>query len=99
MAAYIYADVEVTDPVAYEEYRRQVPAIIAAHGGRYLVRGGASELLEGPSAPHRLVILEFPDMAALRAFYGSDAYRPMIALRQKASRSTLYAVEGVAPAA
>ncbi len=59
MAAYIHAEIEITDPEAYEEYRRQVPAMIAAHGGRYLVRGGAAELLEGEGAPQREVILEF----------------------------------------
>ena len=69
MTAYIYADVEVTDAEAYETYRRQVPALIAAHGGRYLVRGGAAaEVLEGHHQPHRQVILEFPDMAALKAY-------------------------------
>ena len=95
MAAYIWANVEVTDPVAYEEYRQRVPAIIAAHGGRYLARGGRSELLEGAVQPNRLVILEFPDMAQLKAFYHSPEYRPLIALRQRTARSSLMAVEGV----
>jgi uncharacterized protein (DUF1330 family) len=95
MAAYIYANVEVTDPVAYEEYRRQVPAIIAAYGGRYLVRGGATVPLEGDPPANRLVILEFPDMGRLRAFYDSAEYRPLLAIRQRAARSTLTAIEGV----
>jgi uncharacterized protein (DUF1330 family) len=95
MAAYLYANVEVTDPVAYEEYRRQVPAIIAAYGGRYLVRGGATVPLEGDPPANRLVILEFPDMARLRAFYDSAEYRPLLAIRQRAARSTLTAIEGV----
>ena len=95
MAAYLIANVEVTDPAAYEEYRRRVPAIIAAHGGRYLARGGASQRLEGDSGAHRLVIVEFPDMARLQAFYASPEYRPLIAMRQRASRSSLMAVEGV----
>jgi uncharacterized protein (DUF1330 family) len=95
MAAYIYASVEVTDPVTYEEYRRQVPAVIAAYGGRYLVRGGATTALEGEPPANRLVILEFPDMARLRAFYDSPEYRPLAAIRQRASRSTLTAIEGV----
>jgi len=95
MAAYIYASVEVTDPVAYEEYRRQVPAVIAAYGGRYLVRGGATVALEGAAPASRLVILEFPDMARLRAFYDSPEYRPLLAIRKSASRSTLTAIEGV----
>jgi len=95
MAAYIYASIEVTDPVAYEEYRRQVPAIIVAHGGRYLARGGATAALEGERPASRLVILEFPDMARLRAFYDSPEYRPLRAIRQRASRSTLTAIEGI----
>ena len=95
MAAYIWANVEVTDPVAYEEYRQRVPAIIAAHGGRYLARGGRSELLEGAVQPNRLVILEFPDMAQLKAFYHSPEYRPLTALRQRTARSSLIALEGV----
>ncbi len=95
MAAYIYGDIEVTDPVAYETYRQQVPALIAAHGGRYLVRGGAVEVLEGERQPRRQVILEFPDMAHLKAFYGSPAYKTLIAIRQGASHGSLVAIEGV----
>jgi uncharacterized protein (DUF1330 family) len=95
MSAYLHADIEVTDPVAFEEYRRQVPAVIAAHGGRYLVRGGAAEVLEGDGLPKRQVIVEFPDMAHLRAFYDSAAYQPLKRLRQRSSTATLVAVEGL----
>ena len=95
MAAYIYADVDVTDPAAYETYRQRVPALIAAHGGRYLVRGGAVEVLEGERVPRRQVILEFPDMAHLKAFYTSPQYKTLIAIRQGASLGTLLALEGV----
>ena len=95
MPAYVYATGEVTDPVLYEQYRSQVPALIAAHGGRYLVRGGAAEVLEGGGIAGRQVILEFPDMAHLKAFYESPEYAPLIALRQRASTIRLIAVEGV----
>ncbi len=95
MPAYIYATGEVTDPVLYEQYRQQVPALIAAHGGRYLVRGGAAVVLEGGGSVGRQVILEFPDMAHLKAFYQSPEYAPLIALRQRASTLRLIAVEGV----
>lgn len=96
MPAYIYANVEVTDPAAYETYRARVPMLIAAHGGRYLVRGGACEVLEGEAAPQRQVILEFPDMAQLKAFYHSPAYQTLVAVRQGASRGGhLLAIEGV----
>lgn len=95
MAAYLVADVEVTDVQAYQEYRDRVPAVIAAHGGRYLVRGGAVERLEGAATLHRFVVLEFPDMAKLRSFYESPEYQTLIPLRQKGSRASLFAVEGV----
>lgn len=95
MAAYIYANVEVTDPAAYETYRAEVPALIAAHGGRYLVRGGAVTVLEGAGVPQRQVLLEFPDMAHLQAFYRSPAYQRLMAVRQGASTGTLFAIEGV----
>ena len=95
MAAYLHANIDVTDLVTYEEYRRQVPAMIAAHGGRYLVRGGAVRALEGEPPSARQVILEFPSMDALMAFYDSPGYAPMKALRQRASTGSLVAIEGV----
>jgi uncharacterized protein (DUF1330 family) len=95
VAAYLIAHVEVADVQAYEEYRQQVPAVIAAHGGRYLIRGGAVQRLEGESALHRVVVLEFENMARLRAFYDSADYQRLIPMRQNASHSSLFAVEGV----
>jgi uncharacterized protein (DUF1330 family) len=95
MPAYIFANVEITDPAAYEDYCRQVPAIIAAYGGRYLVRGGQVERLEGDQPLPRVVILEFPDMARLKSFYDSAEYLPLLAIRHRAANSHLLAVEGV----
>ena len=95
MAAYIHGDIEVTDAAAYEDYRRQVPAIIAAYGGRYLVRGGAITVLEGDLTPRRQVFLEFPDMDAVLAFYNSPEYAPLKDLRQRISAGNLVAIEGV----
>jgi uncharacterized protein (DUF1330 family) len=95
MPAYLHVDIEVLDPVAYEDYRRDAPAIIAAHGGRYLVRGGAATLLEGDRPLHRQVVLEFPTMAQLQAFYDDPAYQPLKALRQRVTRSTVVAVQGI----
>lgn len=97
MAAYLIADIDITDPVAYEEYRKRVPPVISAHGGRFLARGGAIDVLEGSWAPKRLVIVEFPDMAALRSFYQSPAYRPLIELRNRSAKSNVLALEGSAP--
>jgi len=94
MSAYLFANVEVTDAAGYEQYRQRVTATIEAHGGRYVVRGGATEVLEGDWTPKRLVILEFPGMAQLKGWYQSPEYRPLIELRQRTANSTLVAVEG-----
>jgi uncharacterized protein (DUF1330 family) len=95
MTAYVIADVEVLDKVAYEEYRQMVPATIAAYGGRYIARGGATEVLEGDWVPKRCVLLEFPSMAQLKAWWDSPEYVPLRAIRQRATRSNLIAVEGL----
>lgn len=95
MAAYVIADVQVTDPTAYDEYRKGVPATIAAFGGRYLARGGAVEVLEGDWAPRRAVILEFPSLAQVKAWYDSPEYRLLREIRQRASNGRLVVVEGL----
>jgi len=95
MAAYVIAEVEVTDAAAYEEYRKRVPATIEQYGGKYLVRGGATETQEGGWAPARLVILEFPSMAQARRWYDSPEYAPARAIRQRASKSKLIFAEGL----
>ena len=96
MPAYVFANIEVTDPVLYEEYRKRVPATIAQYGGRYIARGGAAESLEGGYVPKRVVILEFPSMERAKAWWDSPEYRPLRALRQRASRGDLLLVEGLA---
>lgn len=99
MAAYVIADIEVTDKVGFAEYQQKVPATIAAHGGRYLVRGGATEVLEGDWSPRRCVVLEFPSMSQLKSWYDSPEYRPLIAIRERTTQSNLVIVEGMATAA
>jgi uncharacterized protein (DUF1330 family) len=99
MPAYLIANIEITDPAAFDEYRKLVSPTLAAHGARYLVRGGKSEVLEGSWAPARLVVIEFPDMAALKSWYDSPVYRPLLELRNRAARSSVVAVEGSAPPA
>jgi uncharacterized protein (DUF1330 family) len=94
MAAYVIAEVEVTDPVAYEEYRKLVPPTLAKYGGKFLVRGGAVESKEGGWEPKRLVVLEFASMDEARKWYASPEYAPALALRHKAARSRLLLVEG-----
>jgi uncharacterized protein (DUF1330 family) len=95
MAAYVFGEIEVTDPAVYEEYRRQVPAVVTKYGGRFIVRGGRVEALEGGWSPKRFVALEFPSMEQALKWYRSEEYAPLIRLREKSSRGKLIAVEGV----
>jgi len=94
MAAYVLAEVEVTNPDGYKEYTAQVPATIARYGGRFLVRGGASEALEGDWPQRRRVMLEFPTMDAARKWWHSPEYEKPKAMRQAASRGKLLLMEG-----
>ena len=94
MAAYLVARLDVNDPEGFAAYRNAVAPIIAAHGGRYLVRGGALNVKEG-SAPPRMVIVEFPDMAAAEAFYGSEAYAPVLRQRLASAEGDVVLVGGV----
>jgi uncharacterized protein (DUF1330 family) len=95
MTAYLIYDVEIHDPGPYAEFMRQVKPVVEAMGGRYLVRGGAHEVLEGEWRPSRLVLFEFPDMDAARALFTSDAYAPLRALRKSCSTGNVVIVEGV----
>lgn len=94
MAAYLIGEIEVTDPAAYEEYRKQVGATVAKYGGRFVVRGGKVQALEGGWSPGRIVALEFPSMEQAQKWYRSPEYAPLIALRQRASSGKLILVEG-----
>jgi uncharacterized protein (DUF1330 family) len=95
MAAYVIVETDVTDPEAYERYKAASPGAVAAGGGRFLVRGGAMDVLEGEWRPPRLVILEFEDLAAARRWYDSEQYRQARELRAGAARLNLVAVQGV----
>ena len=94
MAAYLIVDIEVHDPEDYKGYAAQVPPLVERHGGTYLVRGGAHETLEGTWSPHRVVVLQFPDAAAARAFMDDPDYAPVKAIRHRASTSNMILVEG-----
>jgi uncharacterized protein (DUF1330 family) len=94
MSAYVIAEIDITDPAAYEEYRKQVPGVIAKFGGKYIVRGGKVESMEGGWSPKRLAVVEFPSMDQALKFYRSADYAPLIKLRQKASKGRLVIVEG-----
>jgi len=92
--AYFIVEVEVTDPAAYERYKPLAGASVARHGGKFLVRGGRAETLEGGWEPKRIVVLEFPSMEAARRFYDSPDYQEALKLRLAASRSKAILVEG-----
>jgi uncharacterized protein (DUF1330 family) len=94
MSAYVIAEIDVVDPVAYEEYRKQVPAVVTKYNGKFVVRGGKVEPKEGGWTPKRIVVVEFPTLAQAQKWYDSPEYAPLIKLRQKASKGKLIIVEG-----
>ncbi len=94
MPAYIVVDCEVTDPARYEAYKKLAQAAIAKHGGRYIVRGGETTVLEGEWQPRRIVVVEFPSTDAIRRFYDSPEYRAARAERQGAARMNMISVAG-----
>jgi uncharacterized protein (DUF1330 family) len=99
MSAYIVVQIAIRDPSMYEEYKALAPASIAAYGGRYRVRGGASEILEGSWQPARLVLLEFPTIAQARAWWHSPEYAPAKAIRHRCAATEMLLIEGTASAA
>jgi uncharacterized protein (DUF1330 family) len=95
MAAYVIVDIEITDPVHYEDYKKLAAPTVAAHGGRYLVRGGKVEALEGNWQPGRMVVLEFPSVERARQWWESEMYRPAKELRHICAKTRMILVEGV----
>lgn len=95
MAAYVIVDIQVTDPVRYEDYKKLAAPTVAAYGGTYVVRGGTSETLEGDWVPGRVVVLEFPTSAKAREWWASETYRPAKELRQQSAEADMILVEGV----
>jgi uncharacterized protein (DUF1330 family) len=94
---YVIAEIEVLDAVGFEEYRAQVAPLIAARGGRYLVRGGDIVEMEGEAPKARIVVIECPSVADAKAMLASEEYKPMLAIRHKTAKSRLYIVEGWNP--
>lgn len=93
MKGYVIAEIEVTDQRAYDDYRRQVLPTVESYDGRFLVRGGKAEALEGAS-PGRVVVLEFPSYDQAARWYRSAEYSPLAALRRSAAHGRLILVEG-----
>lgn len=93
--AYYIGEHDIKDEAAFADYLKQVIPIIERHGGRYLTKPGTHEMLEGHWRPNRVVIVAFPDMAALKAWYAAPDYQPLIAKQQAAARDVMIAVEGL----
>lgn len=95
MSAYVIAEVNVTNPELFADYRKLVPATLEKYGGRFVVRGGATETKEGGWSPPRIVVLEFPSMDQARKWYHSPEYSAPLAMRLKSASTKLILVEGV----
>ncbi len=94
MSGYVIVDVDVHDAEAYGEYRKLVAPTIEKYGGRFVVRAGAHEVVEGDWTPHRMIVLEFESVARAKEWYNSEEYAPALAIRLKAAKSRLIIVEG-----
>jgi uncharacterized protein (DUF1330 family) len=97
MPSYVVVDIAVHDPKGYEEYKRLAPPAVAAYGGKYLVRGGKVEVLEGDWRPSRFVILEFPEMEQAKKWLDSEEYQLARSLRHKTAVTKMIVAEGIAP--
>lgn len=95
MTAYVIVETDITDAAEYERYKAASPGAVAAGGGRFVVRGGELDVLEGDWRPSRLVVLEFEDLAAARSWYDSEIYQQAKQLRDGAARLRMVAVQGV----
>ena len=95
MSAYIIANIRVTDMEQYKKYTKLTPAAIEAYSGKFIVRGGEVETLEGPEETRRVVVLKFPDSASARAFYTSEQYQRAKKEREGAAEGSFILVEGV----
>jgi uncharacterized protein (DUF1330 family) len=94
MAAYLVADLEITDPNEFQKYGEKVVATVKEYGGRYLIRGGDVQVLEGISNSKRLTIIEFPNVEQLKKWHTSPEYQAIIGFRQRAATGTLLIVHG-----
>ncbi len=94
MPAYVINEILVTEPDRFQTYADQVPDILKAYGGEYVVRGGAPERVDGAEPPHRLVVLRFESRAAARAWRNSPEYLAILPIREATSTSRVYIVDG-----
>lgn len=95
MAAYVIVDIQISDPVLYEDYKKAAAPTVAAFGGKYIVRGGATEMLEGDWTPGRIVVLKFPTAARAKEWWGSQEYAPAKEMRHASASTAMILAEGV----
>lgn len=96
MAAYILVDTQIENPEAYEEYKALARPIAESFGGKYIIRGGAMDIIDNDLwSPTRIVLIEFPDIEKARSFMNSEAYAPVRPLRENNAKCTLVLLEGL----
>ncbi len=95
MAGYALIDIEITDHAVFGEFRERAPAVIEAYGGRFLVRGGATEVVQGDSTHHRVVLVEFDSVERAKSWWNSPAHTELQAMLDRCSNTTTTIVEGV----
>ena len=95
MSAYVIVEIDVTDSVGYEEYKKRAGATVAQHGGKYIVRGGAAETLEGNWEPNRIVVLKFDSVQRAKEWLNCEEYREPRKMRHRTAKTNMILVEGV----
>ncbi|MFN0156833.1 MAG: DUF1330 domain-containing protein [Bacteroidota bacterium] len=95
MPAYVIVDIDITDPVGYEEYRKLATPTVTAYGGKYIARGGRTEILEGTWQPNRVVILQFDSMEKAKAWLNSPEYAEPRNIRHKTAKANMIVTEGL----
>lgn len=95
MSAYVIVEIEVTDPVGYEEYKKQAAATVHQYGGKYIVRGGKAEVLEGDWKPKRIVVLQFDSMERAKEWLNCEEYREPRKMRHATAKTNMILVEGI----
>jgi uncharacterized protein (DUF1330 family) len=93
--AYVIVEIDILDPIGYEEYKKQAAATVHQYGGKYIVRGGKTEVLEGDWDPKRIVILEFESIQRAKEWLHCEEYRAPRKMRHRTARTNMIVVEGV----
>ena len=94
MKAYVFVDIDITDPTRYEDYKKLTAATLTPYGGKFIVRGGSRDVLEGEWNSDRTVLIEFPSKEKAKAWWSGNEYAPAKAIRQSASRARTILLEG-----